>query len=86
MQDHVRRFQLPEKPRRLLVGGMRGGGTDVNFHATPEMVPGTRHGRHQDLPGSGIYPAPMFQKRCERGIGRSKSRRQRPQQSHHSRH
>jgi hypothetical protein len=25
MQDHVRRFQLPEKPRRLLVGGMRGG-------------------------------------------------------------
>jgi hypothetical protein len=26
MQDHVRRFQLPEKPRRLLVGGMRGGG------------------------------------------------------------
>ena len=67
-------------------GGRHAGGTDVNFHATPEMVPGTRHGRHQDLPGSGIYPAPMFQKRCERGIGRSKSRRQRPQQSHHSRH
>ena len=24
MQDHVRRFQLSEKPRRLLVGSMRG--------------------------------------------------------------
>ena len=41
MQDHVRRFQLSEKPRRLLVGGMRGRQMLI---ATPLLIWYLQHG------------------------------------------
>ena len=41
MQDHVRRFQLSEKPRRLLVGGMR---ERQMLIATPLLIWYLQHG------------------------------------------
>ena len=67
-------------------GGRHVGATDLKCHTTPEMVPGTRHGRHQDLSSDGIYPALLFQKLRQRSQRQSTTRRRPSEKGHHRRY